>query len=191
MDSFGTCGEGIRENTVWDRPTSQLCDPYIDDCRRDQAIGNWGHPNEFFSKFVFRVRGGNKPHTAMMVRDSASGESGILASEIMTAISVLRYRLRHGEFVDHHTIPALVYSFHHDQFARITQAHWDGAKLVIRQSRLLDLRGAEPTEDAYLLVRWMASKPVGETEYQKIQGNSPASGSDRPRLAAEVIAVQA
>jgi hypothetical protein len=37
----------------------------------------------------------------------------------------------------------------------------------------------------------MASKPVGETEYQKIQGNSPASGSDQPRLAAEVIAVQA
>ena len=84
-----------------------------------------------------------------------------------------------------------MYSFHHDQFARITQAHWDGAKLVIRQSRLLDLRGAEPTEDAYLLLRWMASKPVGETEYQKIQGNSPASGSDQPRLAAEVIAVQA
>lgn len=148
----------------------------------------------------------------MTVRDSASGESRILASEIMTAISVLRYRLRHREFVDHHTIPvcctpcfyqlietvpdqesiqAFVYSFHHDKFARITQAHWDGAKLVLRQSRLLDLRAAEPTEDAYLLLRWMASKPVGETEYQKIQENSLASGSDRSRLAAEVIAVQA
>jgi hypothetical protein len=148
----------------------------------------------------------------MTVRDSASGESRILSSEIMTAISVLRYRLRHGEFVDHHTIPVrctpcfyqlvetatdqnfmqvLVYSFHHDKFARITQAHWDGAKLVLRQSRFLDLRDAQPTEDAYLLLRWIASKPIGETEYQMIQENSPANESDRPRLAAEAIAVQA
>lgn len=175
-------------------------------------MGNYGQPNEFFSKTVFRVRGGNKPHTAMMVSDSASGESRILASEIMTAISVLRYRLRHGEFVDHHTIPAcctlcfykhivsaadnkfkqvLVYSFHHDKFARITQAYWDGSKLILRQSRLLDLRSGQPTEDAYFLLRWMASQPIGETEYQKIQEKSPASGFDPSRLAADVIAVQA
>jgi hypothetical protein len=36
---------------------------------------------------------------------------------------------------------------------------------VLRQSRQLDLRGPEPTDDAFILVRWMANRPVGETEY--------------------------
>jgi hypothetical protein len=45
--------------------------------------------------------------------------------------------------------------------------HFDAKarRLVLRQSRQLDLRGPEPTNDAYLLVRWMTSRPVGETEY--------------------------
>lgn len=45
--------------------------------------------------------------------------------------------------------------------------HFDSKarKLVLRQSRQLDLRGPEPTADAYLLVRWMANRPVGATDY--------------------------
>jgi hypothetical protein len=61
----------------------------------------------------------------------------------------------------------MIYTLERDQFARITQVYFDGKtnKLVLRQSRQLDLRGPEPTDDAYLLVRWMANRPVGETEY--------------------------
>ena len=53
--------------------------------------------------------------------------------------------------------------------ARITQAHFDAKtdKLVVRQSRLLDLKGKRPTPDAYLLLRWMMNVPVGETEYRQ------------------------
>lgn len=43
--------------------------------------------------------------------------------------------------------------------------HFDGQRIFIRQSRLLDLDAEEPTEDAYLLLRWMASRPQGDTKY--------------------------
>lgn len=52
---------------------------------------------------------------------------------------------------------------------RITQAYFDAKldKLVVRQSRILDLAGKRPTNDAYLLLRWMMNIPVGETEYMQ------------------------
>lgn len=65
---------------------------------------------------------------------------------------------------------------HHDRFARVTQAHQGGTSLVFRQSRLWVLSGDEPTEDAYLLLRWMANRPVGETGYQKIRETNSADG---------------
>jgi hypothetical protein len=37
--------------------------------------------------------------------------------------------------------------------------------LVLRQSRQLDLRGPVPTDDAFLLLQWIANRPVGDTEY--------------------------
>ena len=36
---------------------------------------------------------------------------------------------------------------------------------MLRQSRQLDLQGPEPTDDAFILLRWMTNRPVGETEY--------------------------
>lgn len=60
----------------------------------------------------------------------------------------------------------LLLSFQHDTVARIVQVHFDGHRLI-RQSRLLDLDADEPTADAYLLLRWMASRPQGDTEYAK------------------------
>lgn len=63
----------------------------------------------------------------------------------------------------------MVYSFFHDRSARLTQMHCDGSSIMLRQSRLLDHEGAEPTADAYLFVRWMASTPLGNTRYQLIQ----------------------
>lgn len=53
--------------------------------------------------------------------------------------------------------------------ARITQASFDAKtdKLVVRQSRILDLQGKRPTADAYLLLRRMMNIPVGETEYRQ------------------------
>ena len=56
-----------------------------------------------------------------------------------------------------------MFSFQHDKCGRVSQFHFDGQSLVVRQSRLLDFRSDEPTMDAYHMMRWMANRPMGQT----------------------------
>lgn len=69
----------------------------------------------------------------------------------------------------------MLYTIQGDLYARITQAYFDPdmGKIVIRQSRLLDLRGPKPTEDAWLLMRWMLNAPVGDTLTRPEDGGLP------------------
>lgn len=67
-------------------------------------------------------------------------------------------------------IQVLIFSFRHNIQARITQIHYDGQHLGIRQSRLLSFKGPEPTPDAYLMIRWMTAMPIGDTEYESPRG---------------------
>ena len=60
---------------------------------------------------------------------------------------------------------SIVFSFQHDNIGRISQFHYHGRSLVLRQSRLLNFRSDEPTIDAYHMVRWMANRPMGETRF--------------------------
>ncbi|KAM7197530.1 hypothetical protein V8F33_005496 [Rhypophila sp. PSN 637] len=101
---------------------------------------------------------------AVIQSHKARGDT-LLRSELHSALHLLIHMLEHGLEDYHHTIPVLIYSFHHDKTARVTQFHFNGEHLFFRQSRLLDLAADEPTEDAYLLLRWMASLPVGETTF--------------------------
>ncbi|KAK4247135.1 hypothetical protein C7999DRAFT_41468 [Corynascus novoguineensis] len=109
-----------------------------------------------------------KPHVDCFVIDSKiEPDNQVLCSEVYYAAELVRFRLEKGEHSGHHTKPGIIYTLQRDLFTRITQAHFDGKtnKLVLRRSRRLELRGPKPTSDAYLLVRCMASRPVGETEY--------------------------
>lgn len=62
---------------------------------------------------------------------------------------------------------------------------------MIRQSRLLDIDANEPTDDAYLLVRWIANKPVGETEYVATPDEVAPDACGDLDIMAEPLAVQA
>lgn len=70
-------------------------------------------------------------------------------------------------------IQAIVFSFQHDRFGRVTQFHFDGRSLVLRQSRLLNFRSDEPTTDAYHMIRWMANRPMGETRFRETAEDHP------------------
>ncbi len=113
----------------------------------------------------------SQPHIAGVVVDCTEtfgGAGQVLHSEVMCALSVLRHQVRHLTMTRHHTVPAPVVCVQHDSRARVTQAFLDvpTGRLVLRQSRVLELRGANgPTEDAFLLLRWMANTPVGDTAY--------------------------
>ncbi|KAI9690153.1 MAG: hypothetical protein M1822_009114 [Bathelium mastoideum] len=117
----------------------------------------------FMANYTYAVSDDSVPHMTCSLADSSVSDSNVLRSEIVTAITLMKRQARSLRFPDHHTIPVLVVSFQHDRAARITQAHFDGNRIFIRQSRQLNLRGDEPTEDAYLLVRWMAGTPIGDT----------------------------
>ena len=84
-------------------------------------------------------------------------------------------------------------TYYHDRGARITQAHWDDNHLVIRQSRVLDFHASEPTDDAYLLVRWIACTPMGETRYPDFacEGEDDAKGYSQIEPQAAVLTVNA
>lgn len=73
-----------------------------------------------------------------------------------------------------------MYTFQGDDYARITQAYWDPdmGKIVIRQSRQLDLRGPKPTEDGWLLMRWMLNTPVGDTVIKLEDGGLPVRAKE-------------
>ncbi|KAL2131201.1 hypothetical protein VTI74DRAFT_5427 [Chaetomium olivicolor] len=115
--------------------------------------------------------------------------------EVDYAIELVKYRLQSGEHTNHYTKPALIYTLERDQHARITQAHYDGKidKLVLRQSRQLDLSGPAPTKDAYTLVRWMANRPVGATEYhdESEPGEEGTTSGDLPWSAPRILVGQA
>lgn len=175
-------------------------------CRNYELVGEYGSSGFYQLWSSRRQRDMSKPHIGVAVCDSERSSVATLASEVAAAITVLKYRYRRGDFVNFHTIPVssvsiltcvffhprlehgrtngqqvIVYSFHHDESARITQAYWDDGGLVIRHSRLLDLRGDEPTRDAYLLIKWLANKPVGETAYQVPQESNPVGNGEKPR----------
>ena len=117
---------------------------------------------------VFFAVDKNKPHIGSLVFDSneAPGDK-VLRSEVDHAITMIKYRLEKGRHTNHHTKPMIMYTLERDAHARITQAHFDSkiGKLILQQSRQMDLRGPGPTKDALILLRWMANRPVGETEY--------------------------
>ncbi|KAI3393139.1 hypothetical protein diail_4707 [Diaporthe ilicicola] len=110
----------------------------------------------------------------------------------MAAIWGVLYQLGDDDFVNHHTLPVVIYSFHGDRAARIIHATWAEGGLCIRQSRPLDMTGSEPTEDAFILGRWMANAPVGDTRYLTPEESGPPDQElDQRQPMAEALAVEA
>ncbi|KAK7702281.1 hypothetical protein SLS64_009859 [Diaporthe eres] len=154
----GEYGDGILGKTKWQylRSLSEDDDMYTEETvshsffRDDELLGAYCSTG-FYDLWSRNRREPelSKPHLGAVVCDSSRSTLDTLASEVEAAITVLKFRFRRGDFTNFHTIPVIVYSFHHDESARITQAYWDGNGLVIRHSRLLDLRGDQPTSDAW------------------------------------------
>ncbi|OAR02126.1 hypothetical protein LLEC1_03962 [Akanthomyces lecanii] len=124
---------------------------------------------EYYAPWVmFASVASEMPHAVCIVLDSGTPDNQtILLSEAEGAAALVKFQLQDGSYTDHHTKPVLVATILRNQTARLTQACFDGKqnRLVLRQSRTLDLSGAAPSPDAWTLLRWIASQPVGETRY--------------------------
>ncbi|KAK4033340.1 hypothetical protein C8A01DRAFT_19695 [Parachaetomium inaequale] len=133
-----------------------------------------GHPPRPYTfhvsrAFLIEELSTDTPHIGGTVVDSTEAEEGdVLRCEVAAAVGLLKHQFRRGDFCKHHTLPAIVFSFQHDSLGRVSQFHFDGRALVLRQSRLLNFRSDEPTTDAYHMIRWMANRPMGETRFQQL-----------------------
>lgn len=165
-------------------------------------MGDFLTVHEYSSDFAFFPKDEKKPHLACIMSDTMISPHSILRSEIIGAYYLVTYQIAVKRFCDHRikpvsstqgytpktalvTSPAfssranglqvMLYTFQGDLFARITQASYDPkiGKIVIRQSRRLDLRGPKPTDDAWLLLRWMLNTPVGDTLIKSEDGGLP------------------
>ncbi|KAH6615736.1 hypothetical protein B0J18DRAFT_438072 [Chaetomium sp. MPI-SDFR-AT-0129] len=113
-----------------------------------------------------------KPHVGCVTSDTSTAPptEGVLFSVIEYTLELIKYRLWMGRHTGSHTKPIMLVTLQGHEFAILTIAYFDGNtnKLVLRQSRQLDLRGGKPTPDAFLLGRWIASRCVGETRYKDV-----------------------
>ncbi|ATY66953.1 hypothetical protein A9K55_001146 [Cordyceps militaris] len=123
------------------------------------------------------------PHASCFVLDSGTpDENAILLSEAEAAAALVKHQLRNGIYTSHHTKPVLLATVMRNQTGRITQGHFDGKqnKLVLRQSRTMDLSGEKPSNDAWTMLRWIASQPVGQTRYEIGDTEEGACGNNNP-----------
>lgn len=58
----------------------------------------------------------------------------------------------------------LLFTFQHDDAVRVTQVHFNGERLFFRTSRQIVLSD-EPDMEMFLLMRWIGSRPRGDTLY--------------------------
>ncbi|KAI7775089.1 hypothetical protein LA080_007373 [Diaporthe eres] len=155
-------------------------------------MGDFRTVHEYNSDFAFFPNDEKKPHLACIISDTIVSPHTILRSEIHGAFFLITYQMVIKRFSDHRIKPVMLYTFQGDVCARITQAYYDPdmGKIVIRQSRMLDLRGPKPTEDAWLLMRWMLNTPVGDTLIKSedgglsVRAKEPDAGPQKPTAAA-------
>ncbi|KAM3449444.1 hypothetical protein MY3296_006909 [Beauveria thailandica] len=151
---------------------------------------SWTAYHTSYGKWVqFSPVASGLPHASCLVLDSGTPEDDkILLSEAESAAALVEFQLKDSGYTNHHTKPVLVATIMRNQTARLTQAHFDGKQnmLVLRQSRTLDLSGAEPSPDAWLLLRWIASQQIGETLYPADGAKERLLHDDQTNLASQI-----
>ncbi|PNY26220.1 Uncharacterized protein TCAP_03850 [Tolypocladium capitatum] len=105
------------------------------------------------------------PHALGTTVDSCyPADGGILRSELLLAICLLKAQIRQPKwFQDHELCPVLAISFHGRFSARVVQAYYQNGRLVVRPSRLLNLHTPTMSPDVRLLARWLNARPIGNT----------------------------
>ncbi|KAG8164139.1 hypothetical protein KVR01_006057 [Diaporthe batatas] len=166
--------------------------------RRNEVLADYGldlpcysHPPnrvpkwEYMSDFAFLPRKDDVPHLACVLSDTNGmqpSQPNVTLGEMHAILALLAHPFACGKYSEHSIKPAMIFAFQHDRYARITQAHFDcdRERVVIRQSRAIDLRDETAPEDAFILLRWMLSTPTGDTKYKKVEENHKSPETEPP-----------
>ncbi|KKK12770.1 hypothetical protein P175DRAFT_0431385 [Aspergillus ochraceoroseus IBT 24754] len=100
---------------------------------------------------------------AMIYNDLEGNDSQLLRGEIVIALRLIYGQFRRLRFFEHLTAPVLLFSFMGPQHARIIEAYFDGSSLVMRPTRLFDLR---KKDEALIKTfgQWYLGSPTGDTK---------------------------
>ncbi|KAE8147975.1 hypothetical protein BDV25DRAFT_159179 [Aspergillus avenaceus] len=125
-------------------------------------LDEYEHP-EFGVTSAIGVRNFSHPHVKAMIYNGLEGRDGqLLRGEITLALRIIRAQARWRRLFEHMTVPVLLFSFMGPQHARIVEAYFDGEWLVMRPTRLFDLRDKNETL-IKCFGQWYFGEPIGET----------------------------
>lgn len=116
--------------------------------------------------------------------NNIDGDDRLTRGELLCICRIMVRRLNVASYIDHMIAPVshnrleqsskcrradastlmqtMLLSFMGPRHGRILQAHYDGAKLVVRKSKLFDLRSKD-VDALKLFARWWCASPVGDT----------------------------
>ncbi|OJJ78165.1 hypothetical protein ASPBRDRAFT_37371 [Aspergillus brasiliensis CBS 101740] len=120
---------------------------------------------EFGTMRADQVKDRSSPHMKAMLYNNSDGKDGeLLQGEIMVALRLAHTQMRRRRFFGHMTTPILLFSFMGPQHARVIEAYFNGTSLVMRTTRLFDLR----KKDEALIKKfgqWYLGEPTGDTRH--------------------------
>ncbi|KAK5992430.1 hypothetical protein PT974_05834 [Cladobotryum mycophilum] len=105
-----------------------------------------------------------------ITEDTFVPDDGILRSEMLLAMNILKVNLGARLNPAHYIYPVLLISFH-EGGCRVLQISAQDNRVHVRVSRHLNLRSIDGTvpADAKVLLQWMLAKPLGRTSFASMQ----------------------
>ncbi|KAL7790058.1 hypothetical protein V8C37DRAFT_417627 [Trichoderma ceciliae] len=165
----GRCSQ--KHNPWWFRSGISSVDPTRAATYGKFYIGPTNEFHEFEAAHALRYKGRTEfgpdpevPHIIIMTCDTIVPDDRFLRSELLLAVSILRSNLALHPWLEHHTFPILVLSFH-ETGARILQMYAENNHFVVRVSRQLVFPtndGSIPV-DGLIMLTWMLAAPMGDT----------------------------
>ncbi|KAJ0425050.1 hypothetical protein BJY00DRAFT_308935 [Aspergillus carlsbadensis] len=111
------------------------------------------------------VRDDSHPHRTVILEHSVPPYEGLLRSEVLTIIGLMRERLSAQTLTEHMIAPIQIISCMSAYEARILQADYQGGKLTIYKSLLWSFATHEDRlENTPTFLLYFAAEPVGDTK---------------------------
>ncbi|RAL15385.1 uncharacterized protein BO97DRAFT_338166, partial [Aspergillus homomorphus CBS 101889] len=109
---------------------------------------------------------------AFMYHGIDGTDTTVLRGEVLIALRLINAQMRRSSFFKHLTV--LLFSFMGPQHARLLEAYFDGTSLVVRRTRLFDLRKKDQTV-IKTIAQWHFAKLIEDTKKLWESGSQTAT----------------
>ncbi|KAB8225398.1 hypothetical protein BDV33DRAFT_198779 [Aspergillus novoparasiticus] len=106
------------------------------------------------------------PHMKCLMENEVAGDDRLLRGELIAIGKIMTAWLNTKSLRPHTVAPVMLYSVMGPQQLRVLEAYFNGKNLIIRKTKLYDMK-QEDTTTVDLLTRWWLGFAVGETKSVK------------------------